>query len=150
MDDIIHTSSASRLHGQYPGKTCTGYLISVSTIPGDTHVSSTCHPHIIPVTCMSSPWSLKTRDDIGDHIYHQHIICMSSPWSLMWSPLTQVIHRLFPLSQMWSPLSEVIHRLSLVPDVVPIDRGHPTLFPHEWCPHINYPCGPWAICTLFL
>ena len=72
-----------------------------------------CHPHIIPVTCMSSPWSLKTRDDIGDHIYHQHIIRMSSPWSLMWSPLTQVIHRLFPLSQMWSPLSEVIHRLSL-------------------------------------
>ena len=40
--------------------------------------------------------------------------------------------------------------VSVVPDVVPIDRGHPTLFPHEWCPHINYPCGPWAICTLFL
>ena len=65
-------------------------------------MSSACCPHGPQLICTSFPWSLETGDDIENHICHQHIIYMSSPRFRMWSPLTQIIHRLFPLSQIWS------------------------------------------------
>ena len=117
---MVHTWSTHCLHDQY--------LIS-GTPNGDTHASSAHHPCGPWVIHTSSLWlldhlyivSVVPRDQgwhWGPHMSSEHHL-HESLWSPMWSPLTQVIHRLSPWSPMWSPLAEAfIHYSHMHTDVV--------------------------------
>ena len=164
MDDVVYTTSHC-LHGQYKAKTCLSYLISVSTIPGDTLSSAHCaHLHIIHT---SSPWfplrspltqvicRLSHCPQCGPHWQRSFYGIPTCTWVLIvhhpQAPL--VIHTLFQWSlETGDDIRDhichqhivQIHVIPMVPDVVPIDRGHPQPVPivPDWRLHMLSTCCP--------
>ena len=83
----------------------TGHLHMVSNVvPIDRgyptlfpHVHGYC-PHIIPIVLRTSAHHSCGPQRLEMTSGTTYVISIPSPWSLMWLPLTQAIHSLFPLS----------------------------------------------------